>query len=115
MLLKVNGCHVSLKSDSSMKLSVALSTKILLKKLNCLLKSMLNLRMASESIKYDCKAVSKDSPIYRDSHRSLKPAVTLFQHIFHKMGQNNTSLQEVARIFTVASFQYLLQVKNRNI
>lgn len=78
MLLKVNICHVSLQNDSSVKLSAALNTKILLKKLNCLLKTMLNLKIAFKSIKYEFKAVSKDSPIYRDSHRSLKPAVTLF-------------------------------------
>jgi len=78
MLLKVNICHLSLQDGSSVKLSIALSTKILLKKLNCLLKIMLNLKIACKSIKYEFKAVSKDSPIYGDSHRSLKPAVTLF-------------------------------------
>lgn len=76
MLLKVNICHLSLQDDSLVKLSIALSTKILLKKLNRLLKTMLNLKMAFKSMKYEFKAVSKDSPIYGDSHGLLKPAVT---------------------------------------
>lgn len=45
--------------------------------------------MALKSIKYEFKAVNKDSPTYRDSHRSRKPAVTLFQYISYKMGQQH--------------------------
>lgn len=91
MTLKVNICHLSLQNDSSVKLNIALNTKILLEKLNCLLKIMLNLKMAFKSIKDEFKAVNKDSPTYRDSHRSRKPAVTLFQYISYKMGQQHFS------------------------
>lgn len=52
---------------------------------------MLNLKMAFKSIKYELKAVNKDSSTYRDSHRSRKPAVTLFQYISYKMGQQHFS------------------------
>lgn len=91
MILKVNFCRISLQNDSSVKLNIALNTKILLKKLNCLLKIMLNLKMALKSMKYEFKAVNKDSPTYRDSHRSRKPAVTLFQYASYKMGQQHFS------------------------
>lgn len=91
MLLKVNICHLSLQNYSSVKLSIVLNTKILLKKLNYLLKTLLNLKMVFKSIKYEFKEASKDSPIYRDSHRSLKPAVTLFRYSSYKTGQNSTS------------------------
>lgn len=74
---------------------------------------MLNLKMAFKSIKYEFKAVSKDSPIYGHSHGSLKPAVTLFLYISYKMGRNNASLQQVTQVFTVPSFHYLLEVKNQ--
>lgn len=91
MILKVNVCHLPVENDSSVKLNIALNTKILLKKLNCLLKIKLNLKMAFKSIKYEFKAANKDSPTYRDSHRSCKPAVTLFQYFSYKMGQQHFS------------------------
>lgn len=108
--LKVNICHLSLQNDSSVKLNIALNTKILLKKLNCLLKIMLNLEMAFKSIKYEFKAVNKGSPTSRDSHRSRKPAVTLFQYISYKMGQQHFSSASDSDIHSSA-FHYFLQVK----
>lgn len=61
--------------DSSVKLSVAPSTKILLKKLNCLLTTLLNLKVAFKLIMHWFRAVSKDRLNCRDPHRSLKPVV----------------------------------------
>lgn len=56
MLLKVNICHLSLQNDSFVKLSIALNTKILLKKLNGLLKTMLKLKMAFKSVQYEIQS-----------------------------------------------------------
>lgn len=113
MLLKVNICHLSLQNYSSVKLSIVLNTKILLKELNYLLKTTLNLKKEFISIEYEFKEARKDSPIYRGSHRSLKPAVTLFRCSSYKMGQNSSSLQQVTQVFTVPSFHYMLQVKKQ--